>query len=119
MKVKCDACGRMFHKVYDDMTPHLCRTCQSLSREACDECGGWCCERPNEEGRIPFLDGEGERLGFKRDWMHADPCRFRDDIDGFCVLRFRYQPAVCKEYVCDDMVKLARLRLAGKEHAAK
>src|SRR5450756_2873064 len=85
MRVKCDACGREFNKVYDDMEPHLCRTCQGLSREACAECEGWCCEKPNTEKRIALLDEEKERFGFKRDWMWADPCRYRDPVTGHCI----------------------------------
>lgn len=110
MKVKCDCCGKLFEKVYDDMEPHLCRGCQSLGREACVECEGWCCEKPNEEGRVALLDGENESLGFKRGYMAADPCRFRDEISGHCILRVRFMPTVCKEYVCEDMVKAARAK---------
>ncbi len=113
-KVNCDACGREFSKVYDDMTPHLCRSCQSLGKDACAECGGWCCERPNEEGRIALLDDEKERFGFKRDWMWAEPCRWRDTESGHCMLRVRFQPTVCREYVCDDMVKEAREKLSAR-----
>ena len=114
MKVKCDACGREFEKVYDDMDPHLCRSCQALGKDACAECGGWCCERPNEEGRIALLDDERERFGFKRDWMWAEPCRWREPASGHCMLRVPFQPTVCKEYVCDDMVKSARKKLAAR-----
>lgn len=114
MKVKCGACGREFEKVYDDMDPHLCRSCQALGKDACAECGGWCCERPNEEGRIALLDDERERFGFKRDWMWAEPCRWREPASGHCMLRVLFQPTVCKEYVCDDMVKSARKKLAAR-----
>jgi len=114
MRVKCDACGREFNKVYDDMEPHLCRTCQGLSREACAECEGWCCEKPNTEKRIALLDEEKERFGFKRDWMWADPCRYRDPVTGHCILKVRFQPTVCREYVCDDMVKIACKKLGKK-----
>lgn len=115
MKVRCDACGKEFKKVYWDMTPHLCRRCQSLGRSACEECGGWCCERPNEQGRIALLEDEKERFGFKRDWMWANPCRYRDPATGHCILRVKFQPVVCKEYVCDDMVEAARKRLSGMQ----
>ncbi|MBU4174613.1 MAG: hypothetical protein KJ686_06875 [Actinobacteria bacterium] len=111
MKVKCDACEREFNKIYWDMEPHLCRRCQSYGKEACVECEGWCCERPNEEGRIALLEDEKERFGVERDWMWAEPCRYRDPVSGLCLLKVRFQPVVCKEYVCEDMVKAARARL--------
>ena len=118
MKVNCDACGREFNKIYWDMEPHLCRRCQSYGKVACVECGGWCCERPHEEGRIALLEDEKERFGFERDWMWAEPCRYRDLVTGHCLLKVRFQPVVCKEYVCEDMVKAARARLE-KEKASK
>jgi len=117
MKVKCGACGREFEKVYDDMEPHLCRSCQPLGKDACAECEGWCCQRPNEEGRIALLEDEKERFGFKRDWMWAEPCRWRDPVSGYCMLRTRFQPTVCKEYVCDDMVKSACAKLEARRGA--
>ncbi|MDD5447867.1 MAG: hypothetical protein PHO53_01695 [Actinomycetota bacterium] len=115
MKVKCDACGKMFEKIYWDMEPHLCRSCQRLGRKACEDCGGWCCERPNEEGRIALLEEEKERFGLKRDWIKIDPCPYRDRVSGICMLKTRFQPAVCKEYVCEEMVNQARAALQGNE----
>lgn len=107
MKVKCDVCGRLFNKVYYDMEPHLCRSCQKEGMKACSECGGWCCERPNEEGRIALLDEEKERFGAKRNWMWAEPCRWRDPVSGHCMLQVRFRPLVCREYVCEEMVAVA------------
>ncbi len=93
------------------MEPHLCRTCQRLARDACARCSGWCCEKPNDDGRIALTERDKERFGFRRDYMKADPCRYRDPETGICVWLVRDMPVACKEYVCEDMVKLARRRL--------
>lgn len=112
--VECDACGRQFKKVYWDMKPHLCLSCQRLGRDACVRCEGWCCDWPNEFGRLPVLDHEKERFGLKQNSMRT-PCRYRDPESGYCMLQKRFRVTVCREFACYAMVRAARAGLAVDE----
>jgi len=113
VKVKCEACGREFNKVYWKMDHHLCRSCQRLGRDACVKCGGWCCN-VFKEGRIPLLDDEKERFGVKGKWLY-EPCRWKDSKTGYCMLERRFRAAICHEFVCKDLVESARAKLTSRE----